>query len=147
VLETLPNVGIARIRMPIDVYPGPANLIDKLKSYPKIVDVKNSVTIVPDMIEVFYKLLVGKHSGIYHVINPGEISHKEILQSYKLFVKPNHKNEWITAEELVSSGLAKKIRSNNILNSDSLRAIGIEMREVHDAIEDTMIKYANFLKI
>ena len=141
VLSTLDNVGIARIRMPIDSKPNPANLIDKLLNYPKIVDVENSVTIIEDMINVFYKLLSKKSKGIFHVVNPGAIRHKEIIEMYKNIVDNSHSNEWITEEELVVSGLAKEKRSNNIMKSENLNKLGIKMRPIKEALRDTLKKY------
>lgn len=146
VLTTLPNVGIARIRMPIDWMPAQRNLIDKLAAYPKIIDVENSVTIVDDMIDVFRKLLEKKASGIFHVTNPGTLKHREIIALYDELVDPNHKNEWITNDDLVKQGLATKGRSNNFLASENLQKLGIEMRDVHVAIRDTMEKYARAKK-
>ncbi len=145
-LSTLPNIGIARIRMPIDYKPSPANLIDKIASFPRVIDVINSVTVVEDMVGVFKQLLEQQASGIFHVTNPGAIKHKEILAMYNEIVDPNHTNEWISEQELVASGLAKKTRSNNILQSGNLAKLGIEMREVHEAVRDTLIKYAELKK-
>lgn len=145
-LMTLPNVGIARIRMPIDSISYRGNLIDKLASYNRVVDVENSVTIVEDMINVFYQLLKKRATGIFHVTNPGGIRHREILDLYKELVDANHTNEWITPEELVSSGLANKKRSNNILQSENLNAIGITMRPITEALRETMLAYANNCK-
>jgi len=146
VLSTLPNVGIARIRMPIDWLPNERNLINKLASYPKVIDVENSVSIVDDMIAVFYQLLEKKAEGIFHVVNPGTLKHREIIALYEELVDPNHSNEWITNDDLVKQGLAIKGRSNNFLVSKNLQKIGIEMREVHEAIRDTMKKYAQAKK-
>jgi len=145
-LATLPNVGIARIRMPIDYQSHPANLINKLAQYPKIVDVENSVTIVEDMIQVFRQLLEQKAAGIFHVTNPGSIKHKEIIELYEKYVDPSHSNEWISEEELVSLGLANKKRSNNIMASKNLGKYGITMRPIKEAIEDVLRKYAKQVK-
>ncbi len=145
-LSTLPNVGVARIRMPIDSQPSPANLIDKLASYSRVVDVINSVTVVDDMVDVFKQLLEKQASGIFHVTNPGAIKHKEILEMYKEIVDANHSNEWISAQELVVSGLAKKTRSNNILQSGNLEKLGIKMRPVKEAVRDVLKKYASLKK-
>jgi dTDP-4-dehydrorhamnose reductase len=146
VLSTLLNVGIARIRMPIDYIPSPFNMIDKLASFKQVIDVENSVTIVDDMVNVFKELLAQKACGIFHVTNPGTLKHREILDLYKEFVDPNHANEWISNDELVTTGLAKKGRSNNFLHSENLEKIGIHMREVHEALRDTMQKYAQMKK-
>ena len=147
VLSTLPNVGIARIRMPIDRVPGPRNLIDKLSKYPKVIDVENSVTIVDDMIEVFHQLLDKKATGIFHVTNPGTMRHRELLALYKELVDPAHTCEWISNDDLVKQGLAKKGRSNNFLASERLAELGIHMRPVKEALQDTMEKYAKAKKI
>ncbi len=142
VLSTLPNVGIGRIRMPIDHVSSEENFIDKLANFPKVIDVRNSVTIVDDMVNVFHQLLEKKASGIFHVTNPGIMKHRELIALYEELVDPNHTNEWITNDELVKQGLAVKGRSNNMLHSENLEKVGISMREVHEALRDTMEKYA-----
>jgi 3,5-epimerase/4-reductase len=142
VLSTLPNVAVARIRMPIDWKPAPGNLIDKLTAYSKVVDVENSVTIIDDMIYVFHQLLEKKATGIFHVTNPGTMKHRELLGLYKELVDPNHTCEWISNDELVGHGLAKKRRSNNFLANTRLAQFGITMRPVQEALRDTMQKYA-----
>lgn len=146
-ISSLPAVGIARIRMPIDSVPSPRNLIDKLALYPNIIDVENSVTIVDDMIDVLYQLLQKRASGMFHVVNPGHMKHRELIDLYHTYVDPNHTNDWISEDELVTTGLATKKRSNNFLHSEHLEKIGITMREVHVALEDTMKKYAENKKV
>jgi dTDP-4-dehydrorhamnose reductase len=143
-LATMDNVGIGRIRMPIDYIPHRANLIDKIASFERVIDVENSLTIVEDMMDVFHQILEKKVSGIFHVTNPGSIKHKEILELYEKYVDPNHKNEWIAEEDLVKEGLADKKRSNNIMVSHNLAKAGISMRSVKESMEDTMQKYAKY---
>ena len=142
VLETIPNVGIARLRMPIDDRPSPGNLIDKLARYPKIIDVENSVTILSDLIDTLYQLLEKRASGIFHTVNPGIMRHRELIRLYEELVDPNHKNEWITEADLVAQGLATKKRSNNIMQSENLEKLGIHMRPIDVALRDTMERYA-----
>lgn len=144
-LSTLPNVGIARIRMPIDYISSPGNLIDKLASFEKVIDVENSVTIIEDMIDVFHQLLEKRAEGIFHVTNPGTLKHREIIKLYEELVDPNHTNEWIENDDLVKQGLAVKGRSNNFLQSENLVKLGIRMRPINEAIRDTMEKYAELL--
>jgi dTDP-4-dehydrorhamnose reductase len=145
VLSTLPNVGIARIRMPIDAIPGPHNLIDKLARFPKVIDVENSVTVIDDMVDVFHELVSQRAAGIFHVTNPGTIRHREILAMYEELADPSHRNEWISNDDLVRQGLAARGRSNNHLQSNNLEALGIAMRPVHEAVRDTMKAYAAHL--
>ena len=142
VLSTLPNVGIARIRMPIDWVPNPNNLIDKLASFEKVADVENSVTIIDDMIVAFRQLLEKKAAGIFHVVNPGTLTFRSLIDMYEELVDPNHHCEFVTDDALNQAGINKRPRSNNFLNSDHLVAQDIHLREVHDALRDTMKKYA-----
>ena len=142
-LSGLPHVGIARIRMPIDSIPDPRNLITKLAAYPRVVDVENSVTIVKDFADVATKLVTEKISGIFHVTNPGVIRHAEILSSYRHWVDSNHAYQLITENELISSGLVAKSRSNCQLSS-RLSDFDIRMPPVQESIEDCFTEYVKF---
>jgi dTDP-4-dehydrorhamnose reductase len=145
-LSTLPNVGVARIRMPIDYRPSPRSYIDKIVSFPKLINMQNSATIVEDMIQVFRQLLVKKAEGIFHVTNPGFTSQREIIHLHKKYVDPQHQNKWIKEKDLVGLGLTKKKRSNNILQSTRLKSYGIKMRPIKSALLDTIKKYARCKK-
>ncbi len=142
-LGSLPNVGVARIRVPLDDQPYPGNIVDKLAAYPKIIDVENSITVIPDMIDVFYQLLEKKAEGIFHVTNPGSIKYRRLMELYEQYVDPTHINEWITEEDLVAQGLVSKTRSTNKLQSFNLEKLGIQMPPVDEAVEKAIKKYAN----
>ncbi len=141
ILSRMPDVAIARLRMPIDSMPGPRNLIDKISAYPKVIDVENSVTIVDDLLVALYQMAEKRATGVFHTVNPGTIRHREILDLYRQYVNPQHTCEWITEQELVERGLVSRKRSTCILQSHRLEEIGIQMRPVHEAIRDVMIAY------
>ncbi len=141
-LTTYPNVAIARLRMPIDDRPTPANLIDKLTSFPQVIDVANSVTILQDLIDACAQIIRKRGTGIFHTVNPGVMRHRDLIALYKEYVDPNHHTEWIREEDLIAKGLAAKKRSNNVMQSNRLRELGIEMRPIDVALRDTMIRYA-----
>lgn len=141
-LQDLPNVGIARIRIPMDDRHNRANILDKLASYPKIIDVSNSITVIPDMIEVFHKLLEKRAEGVFHVTNPGSISYRAVMAFYQKYVNPKQTNEWIDENDLVEKGLTLKTRSTNVMQSTRLGEIGIKMPDVYKAVERTIREYA-----
>ncbi len=141
-LTTYPNVGIARLRMPIDDAPSPNNLIDKLAKYKQVIDVANSATVISDLIDACYKIMQKRGTGVFHTVNPGVLYHRNLLALYKELVDPTHQTEWIREEDLVAKGLATKKRSNNIMQSERLKALGIEMRPIDVALRDVMVKYA-----
>lgn len=146
VLSQLPNVCIARLRMPIDHEPGDRNLITKLARYPKVIDVENSVTFVDDLVQVARALLEKRVHGTFHVTNPGTMRHRDLLALYKELVDPKHACELIGADDLVRLGLAHVGRSNCILASDNLAKAGITMRPVDVALRDTMKRYADAVR-
>ena len=142
VLSTLPNVAIARLRMPIDSAPGPRNLITKLAAYPQVIDVENSVTVVDDLMTVLAELVERRATGVFHVVNPGTMRHRDLLALYKEFVDPDHQVTLVTPEQLLAQGAIAKARSNCILSSQRLEAIGIHMRPIDVALRDCMQRYA-----
>ena len=141
VLSRLPNVCIARIRMPIDSAPHPRNLITKLARYPKVIDVENSVTVVEDLLTAVRALLERRAEGVFHVTNPGAMRHRDLLALYREHVDPKHSVELIPEEALVETGLAVKARSNCILESPRLEALGIRLRPIDEALRSAMIAY------
>lgn len=145
-LSTLPNVGIARIRMPLEGRPSRGNYLDKIASFPKLINMKNSLTVVTDMVKVFRQLIEKRAEGIFHVTNPGFTSHRELIELYQKYVNSAHKNIWIKEKDLVGLGLAKKKRSNNIMQSSRLKLYHIKMRPAKVAVRDAMIKYAKAQK-
>lgn len=146
VLSTFPNIGLARLRMPIDSFPCSQNLIDKIAHYPNVIDVENSATIVPDLLDACYQLMEKKGTGIFHCTNPGTIKHREILALYKELVDPEHSCNWITEEELVTTGLATKMRSNNFMRSTRLEELGISMPPIQERMREVMVEYAKAKK-
>lgn len=146
VLSKLPHVGIARLRMPIDSVPGGRNLITKLAGYKQVVDVENSVTIVSDLVKVVSGLIEHRATGIFHVTNPGTMRHRDLLALYRELVDPKHTSEIIGEAELISRGLVTHARSNCILSSARLDALGLTMRPVEGALRDTMREYARHVR-
>jgi dTDP-4-dehydrorhamnose reductase len=142
VLSRLPNVGVVRLRMPIDTMPGPRNLITKLAGYAQVVDVENSVTIVPDLVEAMRVLVDRRATGVFHATNPGPVRHAQLLALYREFVDPDHAFTLIREEELVGRGLAVRARSNCVLASSRLEELGVRMRHTEVALPDVFRQYA-----
>ena len=141
VLQTLPGVCIARLRMPVDDRPHQRNLVTKLASYRKVIDVKNSLTVVEDMIMVLKALMRVRAEGIFHVVNPGTIRHARILELYRRHVDPSHKTTLIPENELVSRGLALKARSSVVLENTRLQTLAVQMRPVDEAVTEALKTY------
>jgi len=145
-LSRLPNVAIVRLRMPIDTAPGPRNLITKLAGYAHVVDVENSVTIVPDLVDVVAALVERRATGVFHATNPGPVRHAQLMALYRQFVDPEHRFTLIPENELVRRGLTARARSNCILSSRRLESLGLTMRPTEVALPDVFRQYVAALK-
>lgn len=112
------NVLNVRIRMPIMDDCNSKNFIIKLLSYKKICSIPNSMSILPELIPILIDMCVNKHVGTINLVNPGLISHNEILEIIKQYKIPNLQWENFTLEEQKQVLLAD--RSNNLLNTSKL---------------------------
>jgi dTDP-4-dehydrorhamnose reductase len=146
VLSRLPGVAVARLRMPIDHAPGDRNLITKLARYPEVIDVENSVTVVDDLVRAAAALVERRATGVFHVVNPGPMRHRDLLALYREIVDPGHRYTLIREEELVARGLAAKARSNCILADTRLAALGITLRPIEVALRDALERYARAVR-
>ncbi len=139
ILSNFPVLQI-RLRMPVDSTPNPRNLIWKISHYAKVMDkVPNSISIIPDMVDAAIKLSEKGCTGIYNVVNPGHITHGEILKLYKEFVDPKHTYEPISEEDLAK--MTKTARSNCLLSTKKLENEGIKLPEIHERIKEILVEY------
>ena len=77
------NMLIVRPRVPLDNRPDPKNLLTKLISYKKAIDIPNSITYIPDFIKAVKYLIKIDAKGIYNVVNRGGLRYPELLCIYK----------------------------------------------------------------
>jgi dTDP-4-dehydrorhamnose reductase len=110
-----------RIRMPITDEICSRNFITKITNYPRICSIPNSMTVLSDMLPIMVDMALKKHIGTVNLVNPGLISHNEILEMYREIVDPNFTWTNFTIEEQ-NQILASK-RSNNCLDTSSLKDV------------------------
>ena len=138
-LKEFPGVLQLRVRMPFDEEPGDRNLITKLTRYPKVLDVPNSISYIPDVVSVAQQLIAKRAEGIYNVVNPGAISPYEIMELYKEIVDPAHEFERLTLEDLPNE--VKAGRSNCVLSTAKLEGEGINLMSAEEAVRSALEKY------
>lgn len=108
-----------RIRMPIneDIHSS-RNFITKITHYAKICSIENSMTVIPDVLPIMVDMIRRQKVGTVNLVNPGVISHNEILDLYRDIVDPEFTYENFTLEE--QSKILKSDRSNNRLDTSEL---------------------------
>jgi hypothetical protein len=114
-------------------YDNPRNFITKIKTYKKVVNIQNSMTVLPELLPIMLDMAKNKHTGTINLTNPGTISHNEILEMYKQYVDNSFTWENFTLEEQ-DAILASK-RSNNKLNTNKLEELYPHISSIRTSVE------------
>lgn len=123
---------VLRPRMPFDGSHHPRNLLSKLVHYPRVLDEPNSLTYIPDFVNVAKTLIEWRATGVYNVVNPGVISPYEIMQLYQQHVDARHSFDRLETEQLEEVATAG--RSSCHLSVEKLDSEGITMPPVRVAL-------------
>jgi 3,5-epimerase/4-reductase len=113
----------------------PRNFITKIIKYEKIINIPNSMTVLPELLPLSVEMAKRKLTGIMNYTNPGAISHNEILELYKQYVDEEFTWQNFTVEEQAKVIVAP--RSNNLLETDRIQS---EFPDVLP-IKESLIKY------
>lgn len=122
-----------RIRMPITNIDHPRNFITKIINYEKICSIKNSMTVLPEILPIIFDMMVDKHVGTFNMTNPGLISHNEILTMYKEIVDPSFTWKNFTIEE--QREILDSDRSNNYLNTEKISFYFPNIKNIKDSVK------------
>lgn len=134
-----------RIRMPITDDLSSRNLITKLASYTKICSYPNSMSVLPTLLPYLADMIEKKQIGTIHLVNPGTISHHEILTLYKKIVAPTKTWESISIEE--HDHILKSKRSNNQMDTSLLQKLYPDIPNIHTAIYLCMKNIKNITEV
>ncbi len=136
VLSKTYNILIARIRIPMDDRPHNKNILNKLISYRKVIDVPNSVTYIPDFIQALRHLIKIDARGIYNVVNKGGLRYPKLMEAYKKQV-PDFLYKIIDYRKL---GL---VRTNLVMSTKKLEKTGFKVRKIDDVLDECVSKYVS----
>ena len=129
---------ILRIRMPIVDFHHPRNFISKIINYDKICSMPNSMTVLPDFYPIILDLIKRKEIGILNLVNPGLISHNEILEMYKEIIDPSF--EWTNFSIEEQNQVLKSKRSNNHLDTSKLESLYPSIPNIKDSVRNCLLK-------
>lgn len=138
------NVLSCRIRMPItSEKENGRNFIYKITHYKKICSIKNSMTVLDELIPIMCDAIKKNIVGPINFTNPGLISHNEMLQMYKEIVDPDFTWENFTIDE--QNAILDSGRSNNYLDTTRLEELYPNVKSIHESVRDILIKMATSL--
>ena len=128
-----------RIRMPITGIDNPRNFITKITHYEKICSIKNSMTVLPEFIPIIADMMKKQVTGTINLVNPGLISHNEILEMYKEYVDPTFTWKNFTIEE--QAKILASARSNNYLDTTKLKQLYPGVKNIKDSVRCILKDY------
>lgn len=131
------NILILRIRIPLDDRPHPRNILTKLITFKKVIDLPNSVTYIPDFVDALRHLLKVNARGLYNVVNRGALRYPELLEVYKKYV-PAFTFQVAEFKKL------RMHRTNLILSSKKLEISGFHTRHIHEVLEECVKNYLDY---
>lgn len=127
------NVLHLRLRMPISCDGNPRCFVTKIRSYAKVVNIPNSMSVLPSLLPLVPLMVDRRITGRLNFVNPNPVSHNEILEMYKEIIDPTFHYTNFDLEEHDKVVVAK--RSNNTLDTSRLEGLfGGRLLPVHDAL-------------
>ena len=141
-MDLFSNVLNLRIRMPITGIPNPRNFITKITTYEKICSIKNSITVLPELLPMALELAKQKHTGTVNLTNPGLISHNEILEMYKEVVDPEF--EWKNFSQEEQAKILAADRSNNFLDTSKLQSLFPNVKNIKESVREMLEQYKKY---
>ncbi len=132
------NVLNLRIRMPIVDFHHSRNFITKITEYDKICSIPNSMTVLTDFYPIILDMIINKQTGTINLVNPGLISHNEILEMYKEIMDPSFKWNNFTIEE--QNKILKSKRSNNYLDTTRLENLYPSILPIKESVHNCLVR-------
>ena len=125
-----------RIRMPFNDDDHPRNFITKIAKYPRVINIPNSISYLPDLLDVMVDLMLQRRTGTLNLVSPGVVSHKEVLDLYREVVNATHTVTIVEPEEQRRSLAAD--RSNTYLSTAKLERWAPTVLPVKEALRRAM---------
>lgn len=138
-----PNVLNLRVKMPISEELN-VGFIGKITKYEKVVNIPNSFTILDELLPIAVDMTLRGIKGNYNFVNPGTLSHNQILDLYKKYINPNFTYQNFSVEE--QDKILKARRANAELSAKKLLDLYPNILSAKDSLESLLKRVAAFNK-
>lgn len=132
-----PNVLNLRIKMPISSELD-KGFVGKIIRYKKVINIPNSLCILDDLLPIAVDMTLKGIKGNFNFVNPGTLSHHEVLELYKQYFDVNHTYENFSLEE--QNLILKAKRANAELCANKLLALYPTILNIKVALENLFKK-------
>jgi dTDP-4-dehydrorhamnose reductase len=133
---------ICRLRIPFDEFDGERNYLSKLMNYDKVLEATNSISHRGEFVKAALDLWQKKSPyGIYNIVNTGVVTTRQVVAKIDELLNLNRSFDFFENDKEFYKIGALAPRSNCILDNSKLLLEGIGMRNVEDALEDSLKKW------
>jgi UDP-glucose 4,6-dehydratase len=140
--EAIAGIGqsyIWRLRIPFDEFDNARNYLSKVQRYSKVYDNVNSISHRADFVKACLDTWeLRAPFGTYNVTNPGFVTTKHVVEQIEKILKPARKFEFWANDEEFYKVAAKTPRSNCVMDTTKLLSVGVKIRGVEEALEDSL---------
>ncbi len=140
--EAMMGIGqsyIWRLRIPFDEFDNARNYLSKVQRYSKVYDNVNSISHRADFVKACLDTWeLRAPFGIYNVTNPGFVTTRHVVEQIEKILKPARKFEFWKSDAEFYQVAAKTPRSNCVMDATKLLAVGVKIRGVEEALEDSL---------
>lgn len=112
-----PNVLNLRVKMPVSTELD-KGFIGKIIKYEKLVNIPNSLCVLDDLLPIAIDMTLREIKGNYNFVNPGTMSHNDVMDLYIKYVNPKHTYTNFSVKE--QDKILKARRANAELCTDKL---------------------------
>jgi len=136
VLAGTPDVYIWRLRIPFNEVDNPRNYLTKLLRYSTLLEATNSISQLDEFVAATFACWEKRIPfGTYNVTNPGHVTTHEVVDLIRRTGVSSKEFSFFKNESDFMAKAAKTPRSNCVMDSSKLAAAGIQLTEVHEAVE------------
>jgi len=126
-----PNTLHLRIKMPISTELD-KGFIGKIIRYKKLINIPNSLCVLDDLLPIAIDMTLKGIKGNYNLVNPGTMSHNEVMELYKKYIDPSHTYTNFSIEE--QDRILKVRRANAELSTKKLVSLYPDIPYIRDAL-------------
>ncbi len=124
-----------RLRIPFNEVESPRNYLTKVMRYARLLEAANSLSQLDEFVRATFECWQKRVPfGTYNVTNPGHVTTREVVDLIRQSGVSDRDFQFFDDEDEFMRLAARTPRSNCVLDTGKLRAVGIEMTEVHESV-------------
>ncbi len=138
-LRDCPTATIWRLRIPFDEFDHERNYLTKIMRYERLLEVTNTISQLQEFVHAALETLLQRlPPGIYNVTNPGAITTSAVAEAIRRHGLCDKTFEFFHDEDDFLSAPGRVKRANCILSNAKLAGMGLGLREIHEALDETL---------